>query len=105
MLVKGAFSDTNIYKIYAAALVHAYGGDGTLAVIDDWSGALVPVKEHPSERYYILLLNTDLPTGSQTGRLDFEVRLSRTSEIVSRSAGHSNIVLDVIYSDEVSHLP
>ena len=103
-LVEGALSDTDIYKIYAAALVHAYRGNGTLAVIDDWSGALVLAKEHPSERYYVLLLNLDMPAGSETAHLDFEIRLSHTSEIVSSSAARSDMIaLDVIYRDEVSH--
>ena len=48
-LIFDVFSDRKIYKIYAAALIHANGSFGSSdapATLADWRGALVLVRRH-----------------------------------------------------------
>ena len=96
------FSDRKVYKIYAAALIHANGSFGSSdapATLTDWRGALVLVKDYLSASYYLCFLG--LSSDSNTGYQDFEVELSRTSELIPCSSGHSNIVMDGVYRDDV----
>ena len=96
------FSDRKLYKIYAAALIHANGSFGSSdapAALADWRGALVLVKDYLFTSYYLCFLG--LSSDSNTGYQDFEVELSRTSELIPCSSGHSNIVMDGVYRDDV----
>ena len=101
-LIFDVFSDRKIYKIYAAALIHANGSFGSSdapATLADWRGALVLVKDYLFTSYYLCFLG--LSSDSNTGYQDFEVELSRTSELIPCSSGHSNIVMDGVYRDDV----
>ena len=101
-LIFDVFSDRKIYKIYAAALIHANGSFGSSdapTTLADWRGALVLVRDYLSASYYLCFLS--LSEDSNTGRQNFEVELSRTSEMIPCFSGHSNIVLDGIYRDDV----
>ena len=69
------------------------------ATLADWRGALVLVRDYLSASYYLCFLG--LSSDSNTGYQDFEVELSRTSELIPCSSGHSNIVMDGVYRDDV----